>query len=61
MFTQIQGDNVNISLMGLLGLVFANDLIDDFEECFPNSLSAFMKKEVQKVEGFYIQKEAEET
>lgn len=59
--TQIQGDNVNISLMGLLGLVFANDLIDDFEECFPNSLSAFMKKEVQKVEGFYIQKEAEET
>ncbi|TLD96705.1 2Fe-2S iron-sulfur cluster-binding protein [Helicobacter trogontum] len=59
--TQIQGDSANVSLMGLLGLVFANDLIDDFEECFPNSLSAFMKREDQKIEGFYIQKEGDET
>lgn len=56
---QIQGDSANISLMGIVGLIFANDLIDDFEECFPNSLSAFMSKEVKKVEGFYIQKETD--
>lgn len=55
--TQIQGDSANVGLMGLLGLIFANDLIDDFEACFPNSLQAFMHKKTQKIEGFYIQKE----
>lgn len=54
--TQIQGNSVNVALAGILGLVFANDLIDDFEACFPNSLQTFMATD-RKVEGFILQKD----
>ncbi|RDU59586.1 2Fe-2S iron-sulfur cluster-binding protein [Helicobacter sp. MIT 14-3879] len=32
-----------VSVAGILGLVFANDLIDDFELCFPFALQSFLK------------------
>lgn len=54
--TQIKGDSVNVALSSILGLVFANDLIDDFETCFPNSLQTFMITD-RKTESFTLQKE----
>ncbi len=40
---QINCKSSSVALSGILALVFANDLIDDFEECFPNSLKMFLK------------------
>ncbi|STQ85488.1 2Fe-2S iron-sulfur cluster binding domain-containing protein [Helicobacter muridarum] len=38
---QIKADS-NISIAGILGLIFANDLIDDFEACFPYALQPLL-------------------
>ena len=52
--TQIKGDSQNIALAGIMGLIFANDLVDDFEKYFPNILNAFMRKDMPKIESYNI-------
>ncbi|WP_233707755.1 2Fe-2S iron-sulfur cluster-binding protein [Helicobacter aurati] len=45
---QITADS-QVSVVGILGLIFANDLIDDFERCFPFALQSLLhtKKSLQ--------------
>ncbi|RDU62601.1 NADH-quinone oxidoreductase subunit G [Helicobacter didelphidarum] len=47
--TQIIARPGYINMAGILGLIFANDLIDSFEDAFPSALQHFLQKETNSI------------